>query len=175
MRPESAFSLSEFEIDSAAEQILAELTRETLTREKQAQDNPYARWFEDPIGFTECSAFSSSASEIDSAAEQILAELMRETLTREKQAQDNPYYRWFEDPIGFTEEHLLGFLWSKQKAVCRSVARNRRTAVKSCHDVGKTRTAATLARGGYPLDERFREIGGQGTGCLLRDSSFAKS
>jgi hypothetical protein len=25
------------------------------------------------------------------------------------------------------------------------------------------------------LDERFREIGGQGTGCLLRDSSFAKS
>jgi hypothetical protein len=91
------------------------------------------------------SAFSSSASEIDSAAEQILASLMQEESLRKRQADANPYARWFSDPIGFTEDHLLGFLWSKQKDVCRSVARDRRTAVKSCHDVGKTRTAATLA------------------------------
>jgi hypothetical protein len=71
--------------------------------------------------------------------------LRRKLQKRRQIARVNPYARWFNDPVGFTEDHLLGFLWSKQRDVCRSVAANRRTAVKSCHDVGKTRTAATLA------------------------------
>jgi hypothetical protein len=47
----SASSLSEFEIDLAAAQILASLTRETKLGDKQAEANPYARWFGDRTGF----------------------------------------------------------------------------------------------------------------------------
>jgi hypothetical protein len=46
-----ASSLSEFEIDLAAAQIVASLTQDTKLREKQAKANPYARWFGDRTGF----------------------------------------------------------------------------------------------------------------------------
>ena len=52
--------------------------------------------------------------------------------------------RYLKDPVGFVEERLLGFLWSKQKDIARSVVSHRRTAVKSCHDVGKTALAARI-------------------------------
>ena len=39
---------------------------------------------------------------------------------------------------------LLGFLWSKQREICESVRRNRRTAVPSCHDVGKSAVAGRI-------------------------------
>jgi hypothetical protein len=42
-------------------------------------------------------------------------------------------------------EDLGVFLWSKQQEIVRSVQHNRRTAVKSCHDSGKSFTAAVVA------------------------------
>lgn len=49
------------------------------------------------------------------------------------------------DCPGFVDQRLNGFLWSKQQAIARSVTEHRQTAVPSCHDVGKTFTAASIA------------------------------
>jgi len=49
------------------------------------------------------------------------------------------------DPVGFVENWLYGFLWSKQRAICESVAKNRQTAVPSSHDTGKSLVAAMIA------------------------------
>lgn len=54
------------------------------------------------------------------------------------------FKKWERDPIGFVEEGLLGFIWSKQKEIMLSVLNNRRTAVQSCHDVGKSYVAARV-------------------------------
>jgi hypothetical protein len=56
-----------------------------------------------------------------------------------------PFLKWQKDPEGFIQERLLGFIWSKQREICRSVRDNRRTAVKSCHDVGKSYIASRIA------------------------------
>lgn len=55
------------------------------------------------------------------------------------------FARWRHDPEGFIREGLLGFIWSKQREICQSVRDNRRTAVKSCHDVGKSYIASRIA------------------------------
>lgn len=55
------------------------------------------------------------------------------------------FQKWRGDPIGFVVDGLLGYLWSKQKEIMLSVRDNRRTAVKSCHDVGKSYVAARVA------------------------------
>lgn len=49
------------------------------------------------------------------------------------------------DPVAWAEEVLGIVLWSKQKEILRSVAENKRTAVKSCHSIGKTFTCAIAA------------------------------
>ncbi|MDO8533257.1 MAG: hypothetical protein Q7S17_00750, partial [Xanthobacteraceae bacterium] len=54
------------------------------------------------------------------------------------------YARWQDDPVGFIVDGLLGFTWSKQREICESVRVNRRTAVQSCHDVGKDWIAAQI-------------------------------
>ena len=46
------------------------------------------------------------------------------------------------DPILFVEHVFGDDLWSAQKEILRSVARNARTAVKACHASGKTMLAA---------------------------------
>lgn len=58
-----------------------------------------------------------------------------------KRAKNASYY-W--DPVLWAEEELGVVLWSKQKEVMRSVAANRKTAVKSCHSIGKTFLCALL-------------------------------
>src|SRR5579864_1857273 len=55
------------------------------------------------------------------------------------------FTRWARDPIGFICDGLGGVLWSKQREICESIVENRRTAVRSCHDVGKTALAARIA------------------------------
>jgi hypothetical protein len=50
-----------------------------------------------------------------------------------------------DDPVGFVENHMLGFVWSKQKAILESVRDNRLTAVPSAHDQGKSFIAAQAA------------------------------
>lgn len=49
------------------------------------------------------------------------------------------------DPVLWAQDEAQVHLWSKQRAVIESVRDNRRTAVHSCHNVGKTFTAAVTA------------------------------
>lgn len=69
--------------------------------------------------------------------------------------------RWtqFEGkPVEFVENGLLGFLWSKQKTIARALHEKRRVAVPSCHDVGKSYLAATMAchwLSSYPVGDAF--------------------
>jgi phage terminase large subunit len=46
------------------------------------------------------------------------------------------------DPVKFCETVLGDHMWSKQREILESVRDNKRTAVRSCHGVGKTATAA---------------------------------
>lgn len=50
-----------------------------------------------------------------------------------------------QDPVGFVHTALGEHCWSKQKEVLLSVRDNRRTAVPSCHDVGKSFIAGRAA------------------------------
>lgn len=50
-----------------------------------------------------------------------------------------------QDPVMWAEEVLGIVLWSKQKEILRSIAHNKRTAVKSCHSIGKTFICAVAA------------------------------
>ena len=53
----------------------------------------------------------------------------------QKEAREHAYKT---DPVAWAEEELGLVLWSKQKEILRSIASNKRTAVKSCHSIGKT-------------------------------------
>ena len=50
------------------------------------------------------------------------------------------------DPVGWAHDRLGVHLWSKQRQIAQSVVDNKRTAVKSCHDAGKSFLAATIAQ-----------------------------
>ena len=52
---------------------------------------------------------------------------------------------YLTDPVAWAKDKLGIHLWSKQDEIGQSVVRNRRTAVKSCHDSGKSFTASVLA------------------------------
>ena len=52
--------------------------------------------------------------------------------------------RWERNPTGWVRSRLGEFLWSKQVEICNSVVRNRRTAVRSAHDTGKSRVASRI-------------------------------
>ncbi len=54
------------------------------------------------------------------------------------------YGLWADDPVGFIEQVLAGFMWSKQKEICRAVEAHQRTVVPACHGPGKTHTAGRL-------------------------------
>lgn len=60
---------------------------------------------------------------------------------------DNPYAG---DPVRWVTEKLGEELWSKQREIMGALTQHRRVAVRSCHDVGKSFTAARLAA--YWLD-----------------------
>lgn len=53
--------------------------------------------------------------------------------------------RYLKDPVLWIRERLGEFVWSKQEAILRSVAANRRTAVQSCYGSGKSWLAARIA------------------------------
>lgn len=58
--------------------------------------------------------------------------------------------RWLEDPGAWASERAGLTLWSKQVEIMEAVRSNKRVAVPSCHDTGKTFTAATTV--GWWLD-----------------------
>lgn len=49
------------------------------------------------------------------------------------------------DPIGWVKGKLKQVVWSKQRQILESIRDNRKTAVRSCHGVGKSHIAATAA------------------------------
>lgn len=55
---------------------------------------------------------------------------------------DPPSSKWLLDPAGWANERLGEHFWSKQVEIAESLVVNRRTAVKSCHGVGKSFSAA---------------------------------
>lgn len=59
-----------------------------------------------------------------------------------EQAAPSPYVT---DPVGWIQNRLGAHVWSKQADIARSVLDNRRTAVKSCHNSGKSWLAARIA------------------------------
>lgn len=70
---------------------------------------------------------------------------MQATKDFEVDAKLRNFQRYVDQPVAFVQEALGGFLWSKQRDICNSVVKNRRTAVQSCHDVGKSAVAARIA------------------------------
>lgn len=54
----------------------------------------------------------------------------------------NPY---LGDPVGWMRDRLGAHLWSKQRDIAESIVAHKRTAVKSCHNAGKSFLAAQLA------------------------------
>ena len=68
-------------------------------------------------------------SESGSETGQVMAQLMK---------------RYAEDPVFFVEHALGHVTWSKQREILRSVRDNERTAVRACHGVSKTYTAAEI-------------------------------
>lgn len=68
----------------------------------------------------------------------------RQLLTGVRRDLGTPYGLWQDDPAGFCDQILGVSLWSKQRAIARSVEENERTNVPACHAPGKTFTAAML-------------------------------
>jgi len=50
-----------------------------------------------------------------------------------------------DNPVGWVRERLRQVVWSKQREIMLSIRDNRRTAVRSCHGVGKSHTASLVA------------------------------
>lgn len=57
----------------------------------------------------------------------------------------DPPIDWRRDPAGWVRTRLNEHPWSKQVQIMESVRDHRHTAVHSCHDTGKSYTAARLA------------------------------
>lgn len=62
-----------------------------------------------------------------------------------KLAREARVLQYVNDPVLWAEEELGLVLWSKQKEILTSLAQNKRTAVKSCHSIGKTFLSAVAA------------------------------
>lgn len=62
-----------------------------------------------------------------------------------KQPSGNHFTIYQNDPVRFVHEVLHEHLWSKQIEILGSVLTNRRTAVKSCHESGKSWLAGRVA------------------------------
>lgn len=63
-------------------------------------------------------------------------------LTRLADLLDPPSNRYLDDIAAWVNARTSEFLWSKQVEIARSLVVNRRTAVKSCHGVGKSFSGA---------------------------------
>jgi len=59
-----------------------------------------------------------------------------------RRAAANPQLRYQRDPVAWATEKMGLELWSGQRRILNSVANNPLTAVKSCHEIGKSYSAA---------------------------------
>lgn len=58
---------------------------------------------------------------------------------------DPPQLKWRKDPVRWATERARVELWSKQREILEAVRDNSQTAVASCHEVGKSFSAALTA------------------------------
>jgi hypothetical protein len=58
---------------------------------------------------------------------------------------DPPGRRWTKDPVTWAQERGPVETWSAQRTIMESVRDNRQTAVQSCHEIGKSFTAALVS------------------------------
>lgn len=87
-----------------------------------------------------------------------LRQLHRAKADRERREREERAARYRDDPVGWVRDRLGEHLWSRQREIAESVRDNRRTAVKSCHDSGKSFVASRLASwwiDTHPLGEAF--------------------
>lgn len=52
---------------------------------------------------------------------------------------------YVSDPVGWVRGKLSQFVWTRQQQILESIRDNRKTAVRSCHGVGKSHIAAVAA------------------------------
>lgn len=52
--------------------------------------------------------------------------------------------RWMRDPTAWVQERLGQMVWSKQAEIMDAVRDHRRTAVRSCHGIGKSHSASLI-------------------------------
>jgi hypothetical protein len=83
----------------------------------------------------------SALEAVQVAAVRVKARKMAQAQAEAKASRPIPYA---DDPVGFITERLGEFIWSKQQEIAQSVVVNRRTAVQSCHNAGKSYIAARL-------------------------------
>lgn len=91
--------------------------------------------------------FEETGLDVDIAREE-LAALQQELMRR----------RWRDDPVAWAQERLGDTLWSKQREILGSIATRRRTAVQSCHEIGKSYIAAVACAWWldiWPVGESF--------------------
>src|SRR6266852_7107296 len=70
-------------------------------------------------------------------------------LARQRETRGSPSLgltQYQTDPVAFAQQILRVEPWERQQAIMRSVAANRRTTVRSCHNSGKTFAAACLTQ-----------------------------
>lgn len=79
------------------------------------------------------------------------AEALRKAANRVNE--DAKTAKYFNDPVLWAEDRAGLILWSKQKEILRSLVKHKRTAVKSCHSIGKTFISAVAAA--WWVDTRF--------------------
>jgi hypothetical protein len=60
------------------------------------------------------------------------------------EAEEPPEHPYLHDPVGFITDTLGASTWSKQRQVADAVERDRKVAVPSCHEVGKSWLAARI-------------------------------
>jgi hypothetical protein len=74
-----------------------------------------------------------------------LRELQRQKAERDRERQAAEAARYLNDPVAWVRDKLGEFLWSKQREIAESVVNHRKTAVRSCHNAGKSRIASRIA------------------------------
>lgn len=79
----------------------------------------------------------------------VLGDALAEQMSRNVVAVGE-HARWLDNPGAWATERGKAELWSKQTEIMESVRDERRTAVHSCHSIGKTFCAATIT--GWWLD-----------------------
>ncbi|MCU1494853.1 MAG: hypothetical protein JWO62_2617 [Acidimicrobiaceae bacterium] len=83
-----------------------------------------------------------------------LAELQRLKAEQKRQRSE----KYASDPVGFITDRLGEIAWSKQAEIIESVRDHRRTAVRSCHAIGKSHIASRTAAwwlDSWPAGEAF--------------------